>query len=245
MWLSGFATPTERGTEGYTKAVVSAVEQVIPWDELLPLITSIATDGESMNTGLRHSLWTWLDEERNRLNCSQPLIKMWCAVHRSNLAWGDLTKNVGEVKRIISDAKAVATYFHTSGLRTEEMLKVAKEHGIDALHFPTYFEVRWAQYVHELLKAVLHNWKAITVYWQQINDSEARGFKKTWTEVGRMRLLALLLDVLAKLARFQQRLQADDTLILDVRKHSQDFVKQLEEMQNKPIPGRRIPTLHI
>jgi hypothetical protein len=39
------------------------------------------------------------------------------------LAWGDLTKNVGEVKRIINDAKAVATYFHTSGLRTEELKK--------------------------------------------------------------------------------------------------------------------------
>jgi len=66
---------------------------------------------------------------------------MWCAVHRSNLAWGDLTKNVGEVKRIINDAKAVATYFHTSGLRTEELKKSAEENGMDVLHFPTYFEL--------------------------------------------------------------------------------------------------------
>ena len=80
----GFATPTERGTEGYTKAVVTAVETILPWITLLPLVSSVATGGESMNTGLKKSLWKWLDKQREDFKCNQPLIKMWCAVHRSN-----------------------------------------------------------------------------------------------------------------------------------------------------------------
>lgn len=236
--VSGFKTPTQRGTEGYAKAVVAAVENVLPWSKLLPLVTSIATDGESMNTGLKQSLWTWLDNQCKDSKCTQPIIKIWCAVHRSNLAWGDLTKNVGEVKRIINDAKAVATYFHTSGLRTEELKKSSEENGMDVIHFPTYFEVRWAQYVEELLQSVLHNWPALMIYWDKTRDKEAAGFKKTWSEYGRLKLLVLLIDVLMKLARFQQRLQSDDTLILDVRKRGHEFVKQLRKMGDNPIPGK-------
>ncbi len=193
-----------------------------------------------MNTGTKKSLWTWLDQQSNSLKGSLPILKIWCAVHRSSLAWGDLCKSVGEVKRIINDAKAIATYFHISAIRTEELSQTGKYHGVEVLHFPTYFEVRWAQYVHELLRAVLHNWVPLMLHWgkTELLDKEARGFKRTWSELGRLKLLALLIDILVKLARFQQRLQSDDTLVLDVRKRGMDFVKQLKEMEAMPITGK-------
>ena len=56
--------------------------------------------------------------------------------------------------------------------------------------------------------------------------------------------MVLLIDVLVKLARFQQRLQSDDTLILDVRSRGLNFVKQLKEMQGTPIPGGEVENFH-
>ena len=72
------------------------------------------------------------------------------------------------------------------------------------------------------------------IYWGKTLDKEAIGFKTTWSEYSRLKTLALVIDVLVKLARFQQRLQSDETLILDVRKRGQDFVKQLREVMHTP-----------
>jgi len=82
----GFAEPHDRGTRGYVAAVKEACEKVMKWDQLLNKLSSIVTDGESMNTGVRQSLWTELDKMRADINLP-PLLKIWCAVHRSSLAW--------------------------------------------------------------------------------------------------------------------------------------------------------------
>ena len=47
----GFDEAPERRTTGYVAAVKSAVEWVIPWDSLFPIVTSIVTDGANENTG--------------------------------------------------------------------------------------------------------------------------------------------------------------------------------------------------
>jgi oligoribonuclease (3'-5' exoribonuclease) len=78
-----------------------------------------------------------------------PLLKIWCAVHRSALAWNSVCSSVAEVNYLIRDAAALATYFHSSGVRTRELHKVATENKLKVLRLPQYFEVRWSQYMHK------------------------------------------------------------------------------------------------
>ena len=77
----GFSQSEEKGSGlfGAVKEVVSKCG--VPWEVVFCKVTSIVTDGESANTGHRHSLWTHLSNER----CSGdtpalPLVKIWCAV---------------------------------------------------------------------------------------------------------------------------------------------------------------------
>ena len=74
-------------------------------------VTSIVTDGESANTGQHHSLWTYLTDERCKGDTpALPLVKIWCAVHRSQLAYKDMTTAVPEISHLLTDCKAVATF---------------------------------------------------------------------------------------------------------------------------------------
>lgn len=119
----GFEEPETRSALGYYNAIKKSIEHYLPWDQILPLINSIVTDGASINVGEKNGLWTLLTNDRLLIN--MPLIKVWCAVHRSALAWEELTANVVEVKKNIESCTSIATYFHQSGLRTKELKKNA------------------------------------------------------------------------------------------------------------------------
>jgi hypothetical protein len=83
----GFDEPEERGAEGYLGAVISAIRRSgLDPNEVLQSLSSIVTDGEAMNTGHKKGLWALLDKHRME-NGDPPLLKIWCAVHRSNLMW--------------------------------------------------------------------------------------------------------------------------------------------------------------
>ena len=60
----GFDEAPERRTTGYVAAIKSAVELVIPWDSLFPIVSSTVTDGANENTGEYNSLWARLEQER-------------------------------------------------------------------------------------------------------------------------------------------------------------------------------------
>ena len=113
----------------------------ITWKELFDSITCIVTDGESLNNGEHNSLWKTLQDERSdsTSNPTLPLMKIWCAVYRSDLAFGKVSKTVKEVNLVISDA-------HTSAIRTKELENTASYHDLRLKHIPKYFEVRWTEF---------------------------------------------------------------------------------------------------
>jgi len=45
----GFAEPDDRGARWYTGAIKSAASLTVDWEELFPKVTSIVTDGASIN----------------------------------------------------------------------------------------------------------------------------------------------------------------------------------------------------
>ena len=117
-----------------------------------------------------------------------PLLKIWCAVHRSALAWTSVCSSVAEVNYLIRDAAALATYFHSSGVRTRELHKVATENNLKVLRLPQYFEVRWSQYTSQILRSIPTSIRAILMYLKTSPDADANGYLKNWLKKDRLHL---------------------------------------------------------
>lgn len=74
----------------YFNCVKKIANDVLPWEEFLDLISSIVTDGESLNMGKENGFCVRLQREGQKKN--KEIISIWCVPHRFNLAWKDLCK---------------------------------------------------------------------------------------------------------------------------------------------------------
>jgi len=138
----GFEEPKNKGASGHYDAIQIAVGQFINWKEVLHLVSSFVTDGANINVGNKNGLWALLENERQQELVKIPLMKIWCSVHRSALAWEKLTKNVPEVSKIILSCSSISSYFHQSGVRTKELKKIAEDENTKNVQLPKYFDVR-------------------------------------------------------------------------------------------------------
>ena len=238
----GFEEPETRGALGYYNAIKKSIEHYLPWDQILPLISSVVTDGASINVGEKNGLWALLTNDR--LLNNMPLMKVWCAVHRSALAWEELTANVVEVKKIIESCASIATYFHQSGLRTKELKKIADENEMSLLHLPKYFEVRWTEFTYKLFYGIIKSWNILVCYFNKKKEegivkekSVAVGFLKFLTDFNKLKLLCFLTDLGYIYGRFQKQIQSDETLIFDVEEKRDSVIHIISKMKESPLVG--------
>jgi hypothetical protein len=103
--------------------------------------------------------------------------------------------------------------------------------------FPAYFEVRWTEYVHQLLNAVWVNLPVILMQLKQSVDSDARVHLMKWTEVNRIRLLVVTVDVLQLLSRMQMSLQRDSCTIFDINREATLLKDNLNKMKSVALVG--------
>ena len=239
LYFLGFEEPSERGAEGALTAIQNAVEKSVKWDSLFPTVSSLASDGTNLNSGARSGIWARLNQMRQLQENGNdvPLLKMWCAVHRSALAWNSVCSSVAEVNYLIRDAAALATYFHSSGVRTRELQKVATENNLKVLRLPQYFEVRWSQYTSQLLRSILTSIRAILMYLKTSPDADAKGYLKNWLKKDRLHLSCFLMDVVMLYSRFQMKLQSDSVLVFDLVKERDKFLARLATAEEKPVIG--------
>lgn len=160
----GFEKPKSKGALGYFKAVQTAVNQLIDWKETMNLVSSFVTDGASVNTGQKKGLWTLIENERKADEIKVPIMKIWCAVHRSALAWEKLTQQVSEVSKIIETCSSISTYFHQSGVRMKELKIIAEKENIKYEQLPKYFDVCWTEFTYSLLVGISKNWRVLVKY---------------------------------------------------------------------------------
>ena len=201
----GFDEAPERQTTGYAAAVKSAVEWVIPWDSLFPMVSSIVTDGANESTGEYNSLWARLEQERVQGNREMPLLKIWCGAHRADLAFSSVSSSVSEVNTIIKDASALATFFHTSAVLTKALQQIGERNGFVVKRFPSYFEVRWTEFTYRILFNILSSWKAIVSYLQTSDDSAAKGHLRNWTDLCKLKTVCLVADLLMALFKVPEK----------------------------------------
>ena len=167
----------------------------------------------------------------------RPLLKVWCAVHRSQLAWHSVSESVVEVKHCFQNLISLVSYFHTSGIKTRELRELAEGKGFDLLRLPTVFEVRWTEFSLTLMNAVLTSWQALTTFLQTSKEVSARGHFNFSTSYSKLKVFAFLADLLFIFARFQKRLQSDTTTILDMQDAFTNIKSRINELKQKPLLG--------
>ena len=137
-----------------------------------------------------------------------PLLKIWCVVHRSQLAWKNVTENVDELKILIQELKSLSTYFHTSGVRTRERQAIENEYKLTVRRYPEYFQIRFTEFLHELADSHLASWNATILYFDKnVQESEARGFLTFMKDKFKLQLTDFVADVLAVFKRYQKTIR--------------------------------------
>ena len=72
----------------YVQCIHEASKAILPWNDLFRITSSVVNDGESLNSDDHNGLWKKLEEETSDGDPNHgPLLKIWCAAHRSNLAY--------------------------------------------------------------------------------------------------------------------------------------------------------------
>ena len=207
-----------------------------PWNDLMKVTSSIVTDGESLNSGDRNGLWKKLEEEKALHDSSHgPLLKVWCAAHRSNLAYKDVSNSVSEVKL---DVVSVGSYFHVSGVQTHALKEAATSNGLsEPLHWPDFKEVRFAEFSHQLFAVFLQNYRSCIYYWEKGYDVESAGFLRKWKNKDRVLTVCVLADVTYLLKGLQKSLQKDACVLSDLSVLKARTIRELEELQDDPLTG--------
>lgn len=245
LYFLGEAEPTERGSVGMLDAVKAACSSVLGKNTFTKLIkhaSSFVTDGATANTGLKGGLWSLMqalrmEDSNDSPAATSPLLTIWCAVHRTNLAWSSVCETVSEVGQIFTQLISICSYFHKSGLRSRELRQKAEENSLTLLRLPRTFEVRWTEFTSDLLNAILTSWNALVMFYQQSEDKAAAGFLKFLTDIDNLQIIAFLADVLAVFSRYQQKLQSDSCTIVDVVQHTQKVTTKLRSLSTTPLLG--------
>lgn len=233
----GAVQPEERGALGLLEATKNACEAV-----MLPakLLVAVTTDGEAANTGPNAGLWKLLEDY-----LGHKLLTIWCFCHRSDLAMESAFATVPELKIWLSNVTGLAKYFRTSPSK----LKVLQQMFPDLRAFPAYFEVRFAEHVHNLLSAIVHNLSGCIQFWRdfstdnktsKLDRSVAVGMLKTWdasTDSKQPIMTCLMADISLILQTVQKNLQSGQLILPDVITVKNNALRKLNLMLNDPFPG--------
>ncbi|KAL4143163.1 hypothetical protein QTP88_005523 [Uroleucon formosanum] len=132
---------------------------------------------------------------------------------------------VTEVRHWRTNLKAVATFYRGSALRYGWLEKLGDTKKILIYRFPAYFEVRFAEHLLNLSKALWKNLPCMQIHWQSIIESSdstkiekatAKGFLRTWKINGEQQhLTCLMMDILRNIEKLQKDSQKSKIIMTD------------------------------
>lgn len=231
----GFDIPKKKGAAGYLKCIKKIANKVLPWEKLFALISSLTTDGESLNLGRLNGLVIKLKDLRKSSPSKLPLFSIWCVPHRTNLAWKTTSDKTKSISNVITHARKLSKYFRRSGKRTQALKDVAEANDLKRpLRYPAFFAVRWVEYVYNLFQAILRNWRASMSYFRSVNETKKFNF---WLNYDNLRFITFLTDILLLIKTFQKECQSDTITLLEVAEQKANLIKRLENCNNARVDG--------
>lgn len=204
---------------------------------IMQKVSSIVTDGCSMNTGHRTGLWIQFESEMQKEGADQSLLKFWCSAHRMELVWGDLTNNFKQIKKALDVLSSIASYFNQSGLRMEKLKAIAKANNVRFYSFAKLFEIRWTEWTFTTLINILKSWNALVVYFKDDSNARAVGFHKYLTNFKNIEFIVFLANVLRIYHRYQKAVQSDESTILTLTKSISTFKSALNKIIEEKLSG--------
>lgn len=231
--------PNEKGAKGLLETVSTSLDQgKLDRKKLV----SVTTDGENANTGHRAGLWKLLEEYLNR-----KILTIWCSCHRSDLALEDLINSVPELRIWKSNVLDCSSFFRTSKNHTKELHDCVQLIGIKHLEFPCHHEVRFAEHLNVLLKAVIRNMPACRKVWSLIVDSRdsakaaklrASDLLNLWYPDSLQFLLtSFMCDITQIFTSLQKGLQKSHLILPDILTLRDAAVRKVEIVLTLPMPG--------
>lgn len=203
----------------------------------LKKMTSIVTDGASINKGEKKGLWTLIDREAAAIGANQKILKIWCAAHRSDLTFKDLKKNVREVPEVMTWTSQIASLFHKSGMRYSELMAIAETKDVKLQRLPRYHEVRWTEYSFNLLNAILNSWQCLILYFQESKDSDGIAYRRFLTSYAKLRIIAFMAELLSVFQWFQKKLQSDDLTLITMKQEVDFFQARIQDLRENHLIG--------
>lgn len=236
----GMDEQVESGAAGLLKTALRAIEnnfsENFMYQHILNKVSSICTDGANVNKGEKKGLWKLLDDEiKIKTNSRIPLIKIWCSVHRSDLVFNDLTKSITEISSVLSTLNKIATYFHSSSLRSAQLKLISEQYGTQLKTMPKLFEVRWVQFTHQLVRAVLESWNTIILYCQKYPDAQSNGFHTFLINIDKLKQITFIGDLTFLFKRFQKKLQATSLTLPKLSEEVNLLISSIDDMVETPI----------
>lgn len=236
----GVSEQVERFAAGLLKTALEAIENQFGreflYTVILKKVSSICTDGTNVNSGEVGGIWALLENEIAKNGSDIPLTKVWCAAHRSDLAFKDLESEVPETDKILSVFSRISSYFHTSTVRSVELKKAASGIGLKLFSMPKIFDVRWTQYSYQLVRAIARNWHALVLYFREEGSAQSKGFLTFLTNEANMKKAAILGDVLMIFQRLQKKLQSNSQTLLKMTADANSAIGSLEKLKQQSIP---------
>lgn len=229
---------------GMEKAIDSHGDKL--FQTVLKIMSSFATDGASVNVGNQNGLWRLTDEAAINAGSDIKILNIWCAAHKSELAWKDMCSADRDLESMFTSLNSLASYFHKSGRRTAKLEKIAEKKKLKLLHLPTNFEVRWTQFSYQMVHSVLMSWNCLALCLKSINENmrlnkakrhAAFVHLKFLTDLKQLKLIAFIADILFTFSRFQKKLQSDDLNIVELVEHVNQAMDELSEIKSGAQPG--------
>ena len=158
LYFLGVDECPQRGAKGLLMAVRNACVNTVGktvFNKLLLKTSSFVTEGTNCNTGEKGGLWTLVKQLHKDLagddEIIPQLLTIWCAVHRSNLAWEAVSASVQEIAHLFQELVAICSYFRRSGLRSRELRDIASQNNFNVMTLPKLFEIRWSEFTYQLI----------------------------------------------------------------------------------------------
>ena len=155
---------------------------------------------------MRGGLWVLLEKLRQQQVPEReslvPLIKIWYAVHHSNLAWKSVTDTVTELKVANEELKSISTYFHTSKVRIRSTQKKLLMNIIAYTKIPSILSNPLHRVPFEVIHAYLSSWEATTLCFRDKSKKREEDIHfKFMTNNFKLHLMTFVADVLAVFKR--------------------------------------------
>lgn len=90
---------------------------------------------------------------------------------------------------------------------------------------------------HQLVKAILNNWRALAIFFGENDDANSKGFESFLIDADNLRKISFCADLLNAFQRFQKQLQSDSLTLPMFCQSVQRFINVLTDLKTRPILG--------